>query len=86
LVSPHGCYLTLGHADLARREAYRALFRTQLSAETLDQVRAALQHNHVPGGARFREQVAAMLDRRSGRGRPGRPAKCAGPTGNQRSG
>ena len=42
LVSPHACYLALGDSDLARREAYRALFCMQLSAETLDQVRAAL--------------------------------------------
>ena len=79
LVSPHECYLALGDSDPGRREAYRALFGTQLSAQTLDQVRAALQHNHVLGGARFREQVAVMLGRRVGRGRPGRPPKDAGP-------
>jgi len=84
LLSPHGCYLALGDSDLARREAYRALFCTQLSAETLEQVRAALQHNHVLGGTRFREQVATMLGRRLGRGRPGRPPKDAGPSGGQR--
>jgi len=81
LVSPHGFYLALGDSDLERRKAYRALFDTQLSAETLDQVRAALQHNHVLGGTRFREQVASMLGRRLGSGRPGRPPKDAGPTG-----
>ena len=79
LVSPHRRYLVLGDSDLARREAYRALFCTQLSADTLDQVRAALQHNRVVGGARFREQVAAMLGQRLGCGRPGRPPERRGP-------
>ena len=81
LVSAHPCYLALGDSDLGRREAYRRLFCTQLSTETLDEVRAALQHNHVLGGARFREHVSSMLGRRLGRGRPGRPPKDPSPTG-----
>ena len=67
LVSPHRRYLVLGDSDLARREAYRALFCTQLSAETLDQVCAALQHNQVLGCTPLREQMAAMFCRRFGR-------------------
>ena len=77
LITPHECYLALGASEGKRHEEYRALFSTQLSAETLDQVRAALQHNHVLGGTRFREQVSAMLGRRLGHGRPGRPRKMS---------
>ena len=38
-----------------------------------------LMTNHVLGGARFREQVAAKLGRRLGRGRPGRRCERRGP-------
>ena len=75
LVTPHPGYLARGRDHAERARNHRALFDEDLTGETLEEVRAAVNHNHVLGGTRFKGQVAAMLGRRVGSGRRGRPRK-----------
>jgi len=76
LVTPHPLYLSLG-ADVAQRqEAYRQLFDEALDEPTLTQIRETAKGGFVLGHPRFQQQIAAMLDRRTWRGSPGRPKKA----------
>lgn len=72
-VTPHSMYRALGRCEASRQAAYRGLFEGVLVDELVDEVRVALRHNHVLGNERFKDQVQAMLARKLGPGRPGRP-------------
>ena len=76
-MTPHEQYLGLGRTDAARREAYRALFKTQLDPEVISQIRSATNGNVVLGSKRFEEQIGKMLKRRVTRGKAGRPSQRA---------
>ena len=71
----HEVYLELGAAPAARQRRYRELFRDALADSLLQEVRAAVNHCHVLGNQRFKAQVEAMLGRKLGTGRPGRPRR-----------
>jgi putative transposase len=73
LVKDHALYVGLGSDDSSRQQAYRALFRAQLDDEALAEIRKSTQQGLPLGGERFREEVAAVLGRRLGHGRRGRP-------------
>ncbi len=75
VITPHKHYRALERSEEARREAYRALFKTELDAEVLGDIRAATNGNYALGSQRFHDEVAAMLGRRVSRGRAGRPPK-----------
>ncbi|MFT5372283.1 MAG: putative transposase [Lysobacterales bacterium] len=46
LLTPHECYLSLGHSSEERQAAYSALFKTNISDSTLKQIRDAV-NSHV---------------------------------------
>ena len=84
LISPHGEYLRLGREEGARREAYRALFKAHMDADTVDRIRAATNGNYVLGDRRFEAEIAAALKRRVARGKAGRPKKSVAERGQLR--
>jgi putative transposase len=75
LVTPHGEYMRLGTTELARREAYQAMFGITLEPGRIEEIRAATHGNFVLGSKRFTRQVSATLGRRAERGHPGRPTR-----------
>lgn len=75
LLAPHPLFLALGLADDARHAAYRELFRHELEPGMVDQIRHATNGNFALGDARFGEQIAQALGRRTQAGAAGRPRK-----------
>lgn len=77
LLSPHPLFTALGSEDKERRAAYRKLFRAQLDAEAIADIRLALNQSQPLGGSRFQAQIArAFGERREARPR-GRPPSAA---------
>ena len=76
--SPHEQFLGLARNDAARREAYRALVKSQLDPNVISQIRSATNGNVVLGSKRFEEQIGRMLKRRVTRGKAGRPSQRLG--------
>lgn len=75
LLAPHPLYAGLGQCEDERRAAYRALFRTELDAEAIADVRLALNQGQPLGGSRFIDEIErATGQRREVRAR-GRPRK-----------
>lgn len=77
LLQPHSVYLSLGADDLTRQRAYRDLFRYELEAGLVDEIRKATNGNYVLGDSRFAEQIEGVLKRRVQPGKPGRPRKIS---------
>jgi putative transposase len=73
LLVHHDSYLALGLGSADRRRNYRELFRTELNDTILLEIRSAVNHCHVLGSQHFQSQVEAILGRKLGTGRPGRP-------------
>jgi putative transposase len=67
-IVPHDQYRALGRSEKARREAYRALFRTQLDPEVVRDIRAAINGNYALGSTRFQKEMGTMLSRRGDTG------------------
>ena len=86
MVVPHEQYLGLARNGQARREAYRALFKTQLDPEVIERIRAATNGNVVLGSRRFEERIAKLLKRRVTRGKAGRPKRNSDQTTRQTPG
>ncbi len=78
LIRPHAVYRELGRDGRSRREAYRELSHHQLDPELVDQIRSATNGGFVLGTERFQKEIAAVVGRRTWRGRPGRPGKPDG--------
>ncbi len=73
LVTEHPLYRALGNSLDARRSAYRALFRTAIDLETLEDIREATNKAWALGSERFKTEVAGLSGRRAEplpRGRP----------------
>ena len=78
-ITPHPLYASIAPTNKARQTAYRALFRTALDDEPIDDIRLALNQNQPLGNNRFDGQIEKKLGvRREARpsGRP-RLAKTA---------
>lgn len=73
-ITPHAAYLAMSPDESDRRAAYRALFRSQLDADALDDIRLALNQGQPLGSDRFSERICAEAGIRRARKRPGRPA------------
>ena len=72
-LTPHPLYLSLGTDAKQRQAAYRALFRSELDAEAISDIRLALNQNQPLGSARFMTRIAKLMgERREARPR-GRP-------------
>ncbi|HOK47609.1 MAG TPA: transposase [Bryobacteraceae bacterium] len=80
LLTAHPVYEGLGRDEAERHAAYRALFRTELDAAAIADIRLALNQGQPLGGSRFIDQIErATGQRREVRPR-GRPRKReAGP-------
>lgn len=74
-IDAHTRYLALERSAAARRAAYRALFRTDLDAEMLAEIRLATNGNFALGNQRFRTPIEGTLDWRVSRKAPGRPRR-----------
>lgn len=79
LVKAHPLYDALGLDDASRQEAYRALFRDELEAGLVENIRRAANGNFALGDERFTLQMSAALGRRVAPGKPGRPRKALEP-------
>lgn len=67
LWKPHSYYLKLGESDRARRKSYRALFRSELGEEVIDDIRHASSKGLILGNERFRKQLKALRNSRDNR-------------------
>ena len=65
LVSPHDLYLALGTDSEARRLAYRALLNLRLDEAALVTIRDSTNKGWPLGSRRFREEIAALVRRRT---------------------
>jgi putative transposase len=73
ILTPHPLFQALGKTAEERQNAYRALFRTQLDAEAINDIRLALNQSQPLGNERFYQHIEQMTgQRREGkpRGRP----------------
>lgn len=75
LITPHPTYLALAATDATRRSAYLGMFRSELEAHDLEQIRSACNAGYALGDGRFRDEIALALGRRAGPGKSGRPSK-----------
>jgi putative transposase len=75
LVHPHPAYIALGTSAHERQAAYRALVEDAVDAEEMATIRTFLRRQHALGSDRFRDQIEAMLQRRVGPAKIGRPRK-----------
>jgi len=76
-LTPHELYLSLDRDGGERQTAYRALFRPELEAEAVDDIRQALQLGMPIGSERFAETICASLGIRHNSGKRGRPNRPA---------
>ncbi len=74
-ITPHPLYLALAESGEARREAYRALFRSHLDPSVIQHISAATETGTPLGNDRFREQIEAVLNQKVGYAKRGRPKK-----------
>ena len=65
LVSPHEVYTRLGHHDAARQAVYRGLFDIPLDETTVTAIRNATQKGWTLGSRKFRQEIAALVGRRT---------------------
>src|SRR5262245_53666365 len=75
VVRDHPLYLALGRTQGERSKAYRALFRHEVEAAELKEIRNAVNHGFVLGTESFRQQVEQALGRRVRMPVRGRPRK-----------
>ncbi len=76
LITPHEQYLRLGRTDVERRQVYRALFKTRLDENILNDIRQSTNGNFALGNERFKKQIERALGRRARRGTAGRPKRA----------
>jgi putative transposase len=81
LLSPHEVYSSLGQGEEERRQAYRALFRAELDAEAIGDIRLALNQSQPLGNSRFLDGIERATGQRRQARLPGRPRKAAAVTG-----
>jgi putative transposase len=75
LLNPHPLYSELGRTDTERLTAYRALFRSQLDDDPIDDIRQTLQQGQPLGNSRFLDQIERMTGERREAKPRGRPRK-----------
>jgi len=75
LIRPHALYIALGSSDPARRKAYHALFQTHVDDKEIANIRASWQTGTPLGNDRFREEIEAVLGKKVGYHKRGRPVK-----------
>lgn len=74
-LTPHACYQALGQNRVSQANSYKALVKSALDQERVQEIRAAVQTGTPLGNDRFRTQVESILRCRVGRAQRGRPDK-----------
>jgi len=75
LVTSHSLYHSLGKRESSRIAAYKALLKTYLDTECLDDIRAAWQTGTPLGSDTFRQNIEKKLKCKVGQSKRGRPKK-----------
>lgn len=75
VIVSHGRYRALGRSEVECQEAYRGLFTVHMDNGHLMQIQGAWQTGTPLGTDRFKMRVEAMLGRKIGQTRRGRPKK-----------
>lgn len=73
LCQRHACYLALADTAAERQQAYRDLFRSEISEDVLADIRSTVKSGMALGNNRFKQEIAALTGRRQHlepRGRP----------------
>lgn len=70
--------MSLGGNDAERREAYRALFRSQLDKAAVDDIRLALSQSQPLGNERFYARIEKLTGQRREAKPQGRPRASSG--------
>jgi putative transposase len=78
LITPHPLYVVIGQTGKQRQAAYRALFRAQLDADPIDDIRLALNQNQPLGNARFYAKIEKVTGQRREPKPHGRPRVVRG--------
>jgi putative transposase len=73
LPRPHELYMTLGNDAAERQFAYSELFRDQLAADQVHEIREMLNQELILGREDFKDRIAQMTQRQVRRGKDGRP-------------
>jgi putative transposase len=71
----HDEYLKLDRQEAARREAYRALFRSELDPGDMTAIRESVHKGWALGSERFRQMIETLGDRRAAPAARGRPCQ-----------
>lgn len=72
---PHERYLSLGKTNSDRQEAYRKLFKVQVSKDLLKEIRESTNRGLALGSSVFAEQIEKLTSSRVTKKRMGRPKK-----------
>ncbi|MGF1643407.1 MAG: transposase [Thiotrichales bacterium] len=75
-LTPHPLYLAIASDAQERLVAYRALFRSQLDREAIDDIRLALNQSQPLGDSRFYAKIEAVTGQRREPKPRGRPRKA----------
>src|SRR5690606_3864148 len=75
LTTPHPLYLGLGSTPIERQAAYRDLFREQLPAPLVEDIRKATLSGLALGNDKFRQQIQQLTGQSVKPGEPGRPPR-----------
>jgi putative transposase len=75
LLTPHAIYAALASDEAARSKQYRALFRTQIDNDPINDIRLALQQSQPLGDSRFADTIERMTGQRREVRARGRPRK-----------
>ena len=75
IIQDHSLFDALDCDPIRRREAYNALFCTELSANTLDAIRTATKRGQAMGNDRFRDMIESARGRTTQPKRGGRPRR-----------
>ncbi|MFC3150878.1 transposase [Litoribrevibacter euphylliae] len=65
LLTPHPCYLQLGHTPAAQQQRYRSLFTHQIPNWTIDQINTATNKEWVLGNHRFKDYIEQQTGRQT---------------------
>ena len=76
LCTPHPLYRALGASIDKRRVAYQALFKNQITRQTLQDIRRASNNGMALGSDRFKQQIENLTGERLTPLKMGRPTKA----------
>ena len=61
LITPHPVYLSLGESDSERQRNYCSLFKNEIPANTLQEIRSAINKSWVLGPGKFKREIEEQL-------------------------